>query len=431
MRSKILPFLITLLFASQCLPLYAADDYDLQLEKSRGYELKDTSKSKDKKDKKEGKDKEKNKKDKDKDKDKDKCPNFGFYAQGDGIFFGGDTRDRAVRTGKRNLQDQFNVPRVRLYVKGKNRHIYYSLEYDAAEHRFRETLLRDEKFKHFWFTVGQFKVPYSLWFLESSRYFNFLEQSLPTNAFNPGYRLGVMAQFFCDPFTLSVSEIGPDSNNNILGNQLSGHVPLATNVRLTFAPIHMEKYVLHFAAADIQQQTDSTNRFRFRTSPEVRTEQDYSLVDTNFIQNCRNFNGQEYEAVFILKSLTVSGQYYNTHVNRFKNNRDLDFDGCSFVADYFLTGEHYEYDFHDGKIEKISKIRHCYGAWQLLARYSNIDLTDENIHGGREDNVTLGVGVWFKHFHLLANYIWVDTHPSENGFDRRVNILGLRLQVMS
>lgn len=355
-------------------------------------------------------------------------PRFGFYTQLDGISFNSDTED--IIEHDNNFHDCVRIPRSRFFVIGKYFDIAYELAFDAAEEDIRDFYFRSEKYKNFWLTIGQLKTPYNFWFLMSQSQFNFLEQSLPGDAFGLGFRVGVMAQFFTEHATLSACVIGPEANNTVLGNQVYGHVPLAGVGRITVVPIHKEKKVIHFGLAGIFQDTDSLGRFRFNSVPEVRGIYSPTLVDTGFIYQCKNYKGIEAEAILILKSLTFSAEYYQTDVNR--NITDLSFSGSSFVADYFLTGEHYIYNFKEGCIDTLSKIRHCYGAWQVTLRYSILDLQDGDINGGKENNFTIGLNCWLNnHLKFLANYIIADADPSSNGLDRHLNIFALRLQLSS
>lgn len=55
------------------------------------------------------------------------------------------------------------------------------------------------------------------------------------------------------------------------------------------------------------------------------------------------------------------------------------------------------------------------GAWELTARLSYIDATDENIDGGLLTDVTAGVNWWLNtHTRLSFNYIraWLDKQPT-------------------
>ena len=71
-----------------------------------------------------------------------------------------------------------------------------------------------------------------------------------------------------------------------------------------------------------------------------------------------------------------------------------------------------------------------WGAWELVARYSYINLNNSSggINGGKEDNVTLGLN-WYPHTNLrfMFNYIRVNaTNSSVEG--GHANIYQARFQ---
>lgn len=353
-------------------------------------------------------------------------PRFGFYGQGDCLNFWGDTKDTVYND--ENFRNCLNIPRARFSVGGKEYDLVYYTSFDVAEQDFRDLYFRYEKYSSFWLTLGQFKSPFNLWFITSQRHFNFLEQSLPTLAFYPGFRGGIMAQLFFEHVALSAALLTPEINNTIRFDQVYGHVPLAGNGRMTIVPLKTETEVIHFGVAGIIQDTDSTGRLRFRAFPEAQDIQNHFLVDTDYFYDCKNYVGMESEFFIMFSSLSLSGEYYNTHVNR--NLNDLYFDGGSLIVDYFLTGEHYEYHFKNGCVDGISKFKHDYGAWQLLFRYSTINLDSGDVHGGKENDLTFGLNWWANDYlKFLADFIIADAHPAENGVNRHMNILAIRCQL--
>ncbi len=351
---------------------------------------------------------------------------FFNITQADGIWFNGDTKD--LVNNKSNLRDQLHVARDRMGFFGKTDPWIYRLVYDGAEVRLKEAYIGYEPNDLFAVTLGQRVVPYSFWFRTNTAVVNFLEYSLPVAAFEPGYRNGLMLEFFPDPYVFSFMVFGPECDNTIQGSQVKGHTPLAANARFVFAPYHSEKKVIHFAMAGIYQDNDSKGRFRFRSFPEVQTHQNFGLVDTKYFFQCKNFFGLEGEFAFILNSFLLEGEFYQTTVNR--SAPSARFGGYSVCADYFLTGEHYIYDRKNADISDISKIRHWFGTWQLAARYTYLGLTSGTVRGGRERDYELGVN-WNinENFRLMLNYIYIDTFPSENGLNRQVNVLALRCQL--
>lgn len=98
-----------------------------------------------------------------------------------------------------------------------------------------------------------------------------------------------------------------------------------------------------------------------------------------------------------------------TEVDR-KRLSDPDFDGWYVQGSWILTGESRGYDFKNGtfKNPKPNSIvgQGGYGAWEIAARYSRLDLNDADVDGGREENFTAGIN-WYPTptFKFMANYV--------------------------
>jgi phosphate-selective porin OprO/OprP len=111
-----------------------------------------------------------------------------------------------------------------------------------------------------------------------------------------------------------------------------------------------------------------------------------------------------------------------------------------------LTGEHVPYKRSGGTIDRVKPfenfflVNRCgngggggWGAWQLALRYSYLDLTDNDIQGGVEDNITLGL-VWYLNpyssFQFNAVYGDIEKHAPVGGFtDGHFTAIGTRLRV--
>lgn len=74
------------------------------------------------------------------------------------------------------------------------------------------------------------------------------------------------------------------------------------------------------------------------------------------------------------------------------------------------------------------KPTHGYGAVELLARYSRLDLDDGSVEGGRQHDWTFGAN-WYltTHFKFQANY--VRANATRAGVHTTPDIVELRAQV--
>ncbi|WP_373501249.1 porin [Desulfococcus sp.] len=70
------------------------------------------------------------------------------------------------------------------------------------------------------------------------------------------------------------------------------------------------------------------------------------------------------------------------------------------------------------------------GAWELGARWSWLDLTDNEISGGEENNFTLAVN-WYlnPNYRFMFNYIYADATDRKDAEDGKANIFQTRFQV--
>jgi len=100
---------------------------------------------------------------------------------------------------------------------------------------------------------------------------------------------------------------------------------------------------------------------------------------------------------------------------------DPKFWGYHVALNYFITGEHRGYNKRRGVVRRITPVvdftRGGWGAFELSARYSYLDLDDGKIAGGKMGIVSLG-GVWHPRrdhqFHLQWNHSHYTGHGREN-----------------
>lgn len=109
--------------------------------------------------------------------------------------------------------------------------------------------------------------------------------------------------------------------------------------------------------------------------------------------------------------LFAQGEYLTMAAHREDGLHEFRGRGYYVLASWMLTGETARtYKF--GKFE-LPKPEHKYGAVEIAARYSELDLEDGIVQGERERNWTIGVN-WYvtTNLELQANYVWAHANHS-------------------
>jgi len=122
-----------------------------------------------------------------------------------------------------------------------------------------------------------------------------------------------------------------------------------------------------------------------------------------------------------------------TEVGRGDGFKNVKFSGWYGFVSWFPTGESRNYLIDQGRFGRTVPLRK-WGAVELAARYSEIDLTSADIKGGREHNITLAAN-WYisPYLRVMANFIFVNTDSNADNLgqlegDDRPEIFQMRLQ---
>lgn len=260
-----------------------------------------------------------------------------------------------------------------------------------------------------WFSLrlGHVKEPFSLDNMGSSNNTTFIERGLPYDAFVEGRNLGLRfhtrgRNWSFEAGAFGKGEDGPDDNHD---------EGAGVSARLTYVPILENRHILHLGGSVSYRATGSDDILRFRARPESHVT-DTRLVDTgNFLAD--DFTRLGAELAYINGPFAVLGEYMQVNVDRGRRGRPgLGFNGYYAEASWFLTGESMDYRGTRGTIGRVTPFRYLgydgWGALQLAARISHVDLTDSDINGGVEDNMTLGIN-WYPlpYLRFSADYIKV------------------------
>ena len=181
-----------------------------------------------------------------------------------------------------------------------------------------------------------------------------------------------------------------------------------------------------FSPADLgSSATPPRHAIRFRDRPEIRVEST-RLIDTGAIDAAHSsVLGLEFGANW--KSFYLQGEHFWFDIERRDSSTqsDPDFTGYYLQGSWILTGESRRYNavtgsFQNPRPKDVFSREGGFGAWELAARFSNMNLNFQegpdgtaagpnSVRGGEQNVTTLGVN-WYlnPNFKLMLNYMLID-----------------------
>lgn len=295
-------------------------------------------------------------------------------------------------------------------------------DYDFGElEGFRSLWVGYTGFKDTRIILGNQVAPFSLDERTSSNNIMFIERSL-ANALSPGLLVGLSVATRGDSWTLTAGLFGDEINDRQRrkgdGRSVAG--------RATWTPVRRGKgHLLHFGTS-LEYRDLTNNEVRFRTRPESFVTPE-KLISTGTIRNANDLRNASLEVAWRYRRLSAQGEYARTEVSR-QGQSAVAFDAGYAAVSYFLTNHRRGYRRRTGTFGNIT--RGGKNAWEIAARYSFADLNDQDIDGGREENITLGLN-WYinRNYRVMLNYIDVRARPNAAGVNESPSIVQMRFQV--
>jgi phosphate-selective porin OprO/OprP len=330
-----------------------------------------------------------------------------------------------------DLTSGAEVRRARVYVGGEVRpDWFFKLQYDLVDSG--KEGLRDAYLGYAGLgeatqlRIGQISEPGSLEDSSSSKYITFMERALPVLAFEPAARrLGARWDTHGGSWAINAGVF--EENAAVDDDQRNG---VGVSSRLICAPLNGEGRVLHTAIFGAYRRTREDDTVRFRARPEAHVD-DTRLVDTGAITNAVGYTTAGFEAAWVGGPFSLQGELIGVSVDRDGDDAPL-LHGAYVYGSWFLTGESRPYDVSDGTFGKV-KPRHPVdeggaGAWEIAARASRLDLSDE-VDGGEENNITLGLN-WYPNAHtrFMLNAVRASAETAAGDVD--ATIVQARAQVI-
>ena len=306
---------------------------------------------------------------------------------------------------------------------------------------------------------GQWKQPFSLEVVSSFRYTTFAERSLLFQAFTPFRHIAVGVYDWADnermTWAASVYRPGQDQ----FGDQIADNGGYAGVGRITALPWYDEacggERYLHLGGA-YNFVAPANRTARFRTIPEYFIGETAATTPpgtsgiavpgningTPFFVDTKAFGVDHYnlygtELLFVDKEFSLQTEFQFNQARRTVGD-NVYFPGLYVTGAYFLTGEHRPYLKKAGAIDRVKVLRNfgvsddCgigWGAWEVAARYSYINLNSKDITGGRLNDMTLGMN-WYVNANAKFQFNYIRAFLDNPLFGHSTtDIFGLRAQV--
>lgn len=368
----------------------------------------------------------------------------GFF-QADAAFFA-QSPENIIAVG--DIQDGADFRRARLQAVGQVfENVGYSIEFDFAfpgRPSFMDVWLElQETFGPGNVRIGQYRQPASMDAMTSVKDLTFLERALPF-ALVPFRQIGAMywGTAAGEEMTYAVSLYRFPTD--VYGGNIGDDGGYSFITRETAVLLESENDGLIHLGGSYGFSDPANDAVQYRNQPEVFISETGGgvpvgvptnvppFVDTGVIPT-RNINlfGAELGARY--GSLHMQSEFLVSVVSR-PGAETVVFPGAYVQAGYLLTGEVRPYSKTNGVFGRIEPLcpvtrQGGMGAWEIAARWSYLDLDDDDVQGGTLNDLTFGTN-WYlnKNTKFQLNYIHAFLNDSIVGRSD-ADIVAMRAQV--
>jgi phosphate-selective porin OprO/OprP len=256
------------------------------------------------------------------------------------------------------------------------------------------------------FRVGQMRAQVGWEPMEGAQTWTFLTPGLPDKAIFEDRRVGADWSYGGLRHWLFQVQYFWGSN---LDGKFPGHT---TSARVVFNPVKSKKEVVHIGVA-VSREHPSDHMAHFHATPEASLTKTY-LVDTQPLPFTNAIDRGGLELGFMGGPFYAQGEYLALAAHRDNGLPEFRGHGFYVLGAWMLTGDTPR-TYKDGEFD-LPKPTHKYGALELAARYSELDLSDGIVQGGREHDWTIGLNWYFKNLKVMGDYVWAHANHSPVNF---------------
>ncbi|MEA2104402.1 MAG: porin [Candidatus Cloacimonadota bacterium] len=322
------------------------------------------------------------------------------------------------------LSNQTNLRKARFALKTKLWGVWHAeFDLDIAEEQpeVEDMFIAYTGFKNSHIKFGNFKMPLSLNELTSSRFLTFCERSYTANAFETDRHCGLEYSKWgkYGKFNLNLRsavfgqdlEVEAEKDYEKEVDETGGGYAtrLVSGIDLT------NDLFLHTGISSaIQYPDDGKDMMDFKTEPETKIG-DIEFLDTGDIYDVNYCTKIGLEGALQFNNICFQSEYILADVIRLKNLKDASFSGGYAFVSWILTGEKRNWSVKDGEFGQIIPKNLKTGAWEVAARYSYLDLSDEDadILGGIANNYTFALN-WYANPNIKFQFDYTIVDNSKN-----------------
>src|ERR1017187_8223642 len=282
---------------------------------------------------------------------------------------------------------------------------------------------------------GQYQPPMGLEVITSSRDTTFMEAAAPIEALAPGVNAGIQIgrPVFDQRATWKLGLFSEGGGGQDFGDATKNYGRAIT--RITGLPIYKTDAdnpdattLLHLGlSANVLY--SSTSSIRYRSRPESHLAP--YVVDTgDIVADSALVAGAE--AAWVSGPFSLQAEYLHSWVDE-HNGQVPEFGGFYATASWFLTGETRPYDRQNACFGRVIPHKNFdwgkggWGAWELAARGSYLNLDSADVHGGRLSMLMTGVN-WYLHSHVKWRFEYGFGHVSGIQPEGNLNIFQTRVE---
>jgi phosphate-selective porin OprO/OprP len=344
----------------------------------------------------------------------------------DGAFFDDD---------ETQLGTDGRLRRARLYLSGRIEDVFrFKIEREFAPERgeFRNLWVQYKPNGRVGFKVGNFVAPFGLEQVQSSNFSTFMERSMSGTlapSFQTGARIDLNGRLtdrksrhrWTWALAGGFEPMGQRSDDS----HRSEHWSVVT--RATWAPIARRRTVVHFGGAGEFRDVLGDDTYSIST----RTESSLGprILDTGTLADVDTVASAGAEAAALFGPVLLQGEYHHSFLQRTGGRDDVSVGGGYGQISWVVTGESRNYSRSTGVFSGLDP-RSDWGAVELAARFSTLDLEDGIVDGGEATNVSVGANWYIRsNLRLMFNYVRVDGKQEDSGASDDPQIFQFRAQL--